>query len=97
MVHETVKTDFGVTKNFVVGHIPAAPDLPGVTYYGLEATPSGMCRFDSKEAPGHRNVAMQIKKWVIEATPIIQGRLKEEKETRSKARTIQAREPMRYD
>ena len=97
MVRITVKTNFGVTKDFVVNHTSAAPDLPGVTYYGIEATHSRMCRFDSKEAPVYRSVAMQVKRWAIEATPIIQDRLKVEKGAKRKAGEIQARGLMRED
>jgi hypothetical protein len=52
----------------------ASPQLPGVTYYGIEATHSGMCKFDSDTAPGFRTVSTAIHDWVKEAPNVIQIR-----------------------
>lgn len=65
----------------------ASLQLPGVTYYGIEATHSGMCKFDSPIAPGYRNVSTVIRQWVHEAPAMIQGRWEvEEEEKKARAR-----------
>ncbi|CZR64396.1 related to calcium-independent phospholipase A2 [Phialocephala subalpina] len=35
-------------------------------YFGIEATHSGMCKFDSKNSPGYTNVSVTLKQWVQE-------------------------------
>ncbi|OHW99541.1 LipA and NB-ARC domain-containing protein, partial [Colletotrichum incanum] len=71
MAHENHKTDVKGTKMIVVDAKSASPQLPGVTYYGIEATHSGMCKFDSISAPGYRNVSTAIRNWAEEAPPVI--------------------------
>lgn len=58
----------------VVDPSSASPQLPGVTYYGIEATHSGMCKFDSTTAPGFRTVSTAIGDWVKESPSVIQVR-----------------------
>lgn len=58
----------------VVDPSSASPQLPGVTYYGIEATHSGMCKFDSPTAPGFRTISTAIHDWVKEAPGVIQVR-----------------------
>lgn len=60
----------------------ASPQLPGVTYYGIEATHSGMCKFESANAPGYRTVSTTIRDWVREAPPVIAIRWHVEDEDR---------------
>ncbi|KAH7322883.1 Alpha/Beta hydrolase protein [Stachybotrys elegans] len=74
MVHENHKTDIKGTKIIVVDANSASPQLPGVTYYGVEATHSQMCKFDSPSAPGYRALSTDIRRWVTEAPPVIQMR-----------------------
>jgi hypothetical protein len=45
-----------------------------VTYYGVEATHSQMCKFGSTSAPGFRTLATDIREWAIEAPAVIKGR-----------------------
>lgn len=66
MVHEGAPTDFKGTKAFVVDQNSAAPLLPDVHYFGIEASHSGMCKFESKNSPGYRNISVYIKSWVEE-------------------------------
>ena len=94
MVHEAVKTDLKGTKDFIVDQTSASPPLPGVRYYGIEATHSGMCKFESKNAPGYLNVSVQIKKWVQECMPKIQDRWRQEQAARMTAKQNEARELM---
>lgn len=61
----------------------AGPQLPGVTYYGIEATHSTMCKFGSEDAPGYSNVSSAIAQWVVEAPEFIQTRWRVEDEERT--------------
>ncbi|KAJ2901824.1 Protein SERAC1 [Zalerion maritima] len=61
---------------FVVEPTSAGPDLPEVTYYSIEATHSGMCKFQGKDAPGYRNVSSSIREWVEEAPRTIQPKMR---------------------
>ncbi|KAH8903689.1 hypothetical protein BR93DRAFT_930843 [Coniochaeta sp. PMI_546] len=74
MAHENHKTDIKGSKVMVVDPSSASPQLPGVTYYGIEATHSGMCKFESNTAPGFRTVSTAIGEWVKEAPSVIQVR-----------------------
>jgi hypothetical protein len=66
MVHENLKTDLGGTKMLIVDQLSASPMLPYVTYFGIEATHSGMSKFDSKNSPGYINVTSTLRTWVQE-------------------------------
>ena len=70
-------------RDFVVDANSACPQLPGVTYYSIEATHSTMCKFDSADAPGYSNVASAILQWVLEAPESIQTRWRVEEEERT--------------
>ncbi|KAB5533630.1 hypothetical protein GE09DRAFT_1251074 [Coniochaeta sp. 2T2.1] len=74
MAHENHKTDLKGSKAVVVDPASASPQLPGVTYYGIESTHSGMCKFESNTAPGYRTVSTAIRDWVKEASNVIQVR-----------------------
>ncbi|KAM5351776.1 hypothetical protein ACJ41O_004499 [Fusarium nematophilum] len=88
MVHENHKTDIKGTKIIIVDAASASPQLPGVTYYGIEATHSGMCKFDAPSSPGFRNVSVAIRGWVQDAPAEIQVRWEvEEEERRARAMT----------
>ena len=63
MVHEARKSDLYGTRTFVVDQGSAAPLLPNVLYFGIEANHSDMCKFDSKNSPGYQNVASTLKSW----------------------------------
>ncbi|CAG9941268.1 unnamed protein product [Clonostachys rosea f. rosea IK726] len=80
MVHENHKTDIKGTKIIVVDADSASPQLPGVTYYGVEATHSQLCKFASPSAPGFRALSTDIREWIIEAPAVIHGRWKAEEE-----------------
>lgn len=67
---------------FIVDVNSASPQLPGVIYFGIEATHSGMCKFESASAPGYRNVTTTIYEWVLEAPQVIQVRWVVEQEER---------------
>lgn len=81
-----------VVLEFTVDNIPriivvdassASPALPGITYYGIEATHSQMCKFDSPSAPGFRAVSTDIRAWAIEAPVMIANRWSVEDEARA--------------
>ncbi|KFA75868.1 hypothetical protein S40288_01931 [Stachybotrys chartarum IBT 40288] len=74
MVHENHKTDVKGTKIIVVDANSASPQLPGVTYYGVEATHTQLCRFASADAPGYRALSTDARQWVRDAPLVIQVR-----------------------
>ncbi|KAI0404117.1 hypothetical protein F4802DRAFT_568981 [Xylaria palmicola] len=80
MAHENHKTDLKGTKMLVVDATSAGPQLPGVTYYAIEATHSTMCKFDSKNAPGYRTIATAIREWVSDAPEVISTRWRVEQD-----------------
>lgn len=80
MAHENHKTDLRGTKMLVVDATSAGPQLPGVTYYAIEATHSGMCKFDSKNAPGYRTISTAIREWVLDAPDVIATRWRVEED-----------------
>ncbi|KAI8945547.1 hypothetical protein F4801DRAFT_568034 [Xylaria longipes] len=80
MAHENHKTDLKGTKMLVVDATSAGPQLPGVTYYAIEATHSGMCKFDSRNAPGYRTIATAIREWAVDATDVIRTRWRVEED-----------------
>lgn len=92
MVHESVKTDLKGTRMFIVDQLSASPLLPDVQYFGIEASHSGMCKFESKNSPGYLNVSATIKGWVEESPQVIQARLDMERRTRQQAKEAQAKE-----
>ena len=87
-----MKTDFKGSKFFVVDQASASPSLPGVRYYGIEATHSLMCKFESKHSPGYLNVSTAIKGWANDCTPKIQARWAAEKNARRQAKENEAKE-----
>ncbi|KAK3321656.1 hypothetical protein B0H66DRAFT_638213 [Apodospora peruviana] len=82
MVHENHTTDLKGTKVLVVDASSASPQLPGVTYYGIEATHSGMCKFESENAPGYRNVSTALREWVAGSPEVIEVRWEVEEDDR---------------
>ncbi|RDL32575.1 Uncharacterized protein BP5553_09031 [Venustampulla echinocandica] len=96
MVHEGVPTDLKGTKIFIVDQLSASPQLPGVVYYGIEATHSGMCKFESKNSPGYSNISGTIKSWVEESPRVIEARREYEKQKRWRDKNDQAAELLGY-
>ncbi|KAL8376726.1 hypothetical protein RB595_007715 [Gaeumannomyces hyphopodioides] len=94
MVHENFKTPIKGHKILVVDANSAGPQLPGVTYYGIDATHSGMCKYDSVDAPGYRIVSTTLRDWVAEASPFIEMRWKVEEEDR-RMKTVNQMHEMR--
>ncbi|KAI0474192.1 hypothetical protein F4859DRAFT_514734 [Xylaria cf. heliscus] len=80
MAHENHKTDLKGTKMLVVDATSAGPQLPGVTYYAIEATHSGMCKFDGRNAPGYRTIATAVREWVSDAPDVIKTRWRVEED-----------------
>lgn len=81
----------------VVDARSAGPQLPGVTYYGIEATHSGMCKFPDQHAPGYRNVSTAIRDWVRESPSVIQTRwIVERDDKRVRAQTEAAERTREY-
>ncbi|KAK4131486.1 hypothetical protein BT67DRAFT_451734 [Trichocladium antarcticum] len=82
MAHENHKTDLKGTKILIVDPSSAGPQLPGVTYYSIEATHSGMCKFDGPSAPGYRTVSTALREWVADSPRVIPIRWEAEEEER---------------
>ncbi|XP_044724019.1 tetratricopeptide repeat domain-containing protein [Hirsutella rhossiliensis] len=82
MAHENRKTSLGLTRALVVNATSASPQLPGVIYYGIEATHSTICKFENENTPGYRTISTTIRDWVAEAPPVIEVRWKLEDEDR---------------
>lgn len=92
MVHEAVKSDLKGLRAIIVDQASASPQLPGVRYYGIEASHTTMCRFESKSSPGYLNISTRIRTWVMESPPVIQSRWVVERKARQQARENEARE-----
>jgi len=86
MVHEGHPTDLKGTKHLIVDQTAASPQLPDVQYFGIEATHSGMCKFESKNAPGFTNVSVTLRSWVQECPEFIQTRWEAERFLRKQKR-----------
>ncbi|KAF4443834.1 Protein SERAC1 [Fusarium austroafricanum] len=85
MVRENQTTDIKGHKIIIVDANSAGPQLPGVTSYGVEATHSGMCKFDNMGSPGFRSIAITMQQWIRKAPSAIQERwLAEEDEKRAR-------------
>ncbi|KAK0749820.1 hypothetical protein B0T18DRAFT_389348 [Schizothecium vesticola] len=95
MVHENHTTDIKGAKVYVVDAASASPQLPGVTYYGIEATHSGMAKFDGENAPGYRNVSTAIREWIAESTSVIKLRWEVEEEDRRLRASLESYERIR--
>ncbi|KAK3346683.1 hypothetical protein B0T25DRAFT_283996 [Lasiosphaeria hispida] len=95
MVHENHTTDIKGTKVFVVDTASANPQMVGVTYYGIEATHSGMCKFESDNAPGYLNVSTAIREWVALSLTVIPTRWNMEDEDRRTRANLEYFERMR--
>ncbi|KAK1831198.1 hypothetical protein QBC39DRAFT_259114, partial [Podospora conica] len=95
MVHENHTTDIKGAKVYVVDAASASPQLPGVTYYGIEATHSGMVKFDGENAPGYRNVSTSIRQWIAESTSVIKLRWEVEEEDRRLRASLESYERIR--
>jgi hypothetical protein len=62
----------------VVDALSATPPLPGVHSYGIEATHTGMCRYENENAPGYQMVTGAVRQWVAESPFIIDIRWRKE-------------------
>ena len=54
-----------------------------MTYYGIEATHSQMCKFASSSAPGYRAVSTDIYQWAVQSPGVIARRWQIEEEERT--------------
>jgi hypothetical protein len=68
----------------VVTPSSASPQLSNVTYYGIEATHSKMCKFATATAPGYRTIATAIRDWIGDAGLTISRRWASEEEARAR-------------
>ena len=78
--HPRANTNF--PRILVVDASSASPQLVGVTYYGIEATHSRMCKFESENAPGYRTVSTAIREWIADAPEVIPIRWEVEEDQR---------------
>ncbi|KAL2268471.1 hypothetical protein VTJ83DRAFT_3317 [Remersonia thermophila] len=100
MVHESHKTSAkgGMVQFLVVDAVSASPQLPGVRYYGVEATHSGMCKFESANAPGWSTISGAIRDWIVEAPEVILIRWEVEEDQRRVRANLESFERARlYD
>ncbi|KAK4463302.1 hypothetical protein QBC42DRAFT_285599 [Cladorrhinum samala] len=95
MVHENHRTDVRGTKILVVDAASAGPQLPGVTYYGIEASHSGMCKFEGENAPGWVNVSTAIREWVGDGGNVIPIRWEVEEDDRKARASLEMFERVR--
>lgn len=75
--------DANTPRNIIVDANSASPQLPGVTYYGVEATHSQLCKFTSPSSPGFRALSTDIRQWALDAPAIISRRWDAELRDRS--------------
>lgn len=87
--------DADISRVYVVDAASASPQLPGVTYYGIEATHSGMAKFDGENAPGYRTVSTAIREWIAESTGVIKLRWEVEEEDRRLRASLESYERIR--
>ncbi|KAK6953523.1 hypothetical protein Daesc_005828 [Daldinia eschscholtzii] len=80
MAHENHKSDLKGTRTLIVDAHSASPQLPGVMYFAIEATHSGMCKFESRNAPGYRTIATALRDWVVAAPDVIATRWRVEED-----------------
>ncbi|KXX82382.1 Protein SERAC1 [Madurella mycetomatis] len=92
MVHETLKTGPKGLGVKVVDNASAGPRLFGVTYYGIEATHSDMCKFESVHAPGYLTISTSIREWVADGPNVIPTRWAVEEEGRRQRATLEISE-----
>lgn len=71
-----------MARTLIVDPSSAAPQLPGVTLYGIEATHSGMCKFGSEADSGYGIISTAIREWAAEAQNVIPIRWKVEESDR---------------
>ena len=82
MAHENHYTNLKGGRALVVDAKSASPQLPGVIYYGIEATHSGICKFEGPNAPGYLTISTAIREWVAESPDVIETRWSLEREER---------------
>lgn len=73
----------------------AGPRLFGVTYYGIEATHSDMCKFASVDSPGYLTIASSIREWVADSPNVIPTRWALEEEGRRQRALLENHERAR--
>ncbi|KAL9013887.1 MAG: hypothetical protein Q9173_001434 [Seirophora scorigena] len=71
---EQQKTDFGTTHKYVVKEHSAAPILDGTERTGLPYGHRGICRFESRTAPGYRLVIAALMTYTLNAPSTIPQR-----------------------
>ncbi|KAI9796800.1 MAG: hypothetical protein M1825_006502 [Sarcosagium campestre] len=82
--HEALKTNLGLTQDYIVDQTSAGPIYAGPAYAGIEATHSEMCKFDSKDSPGYTAVSSTLKRWTQEAQRPIEARWAQEFDIRQR-------------
>lgn len=92
---ETKKTDLGYTKEYIVDQTSAAPCMESTTSAGIAADHRGMCRFESKDDQGFRNVISELKRWGEEAPRSIGDRWVKSRQALRVQRMNEAEEMLR--
>lgn len=77
----------------IVDSSSAGPALPNVRYYSIEATHSGMCKFESEDSPGYLNISTAIREWVAKAPEVVPSRWEAEDLERRIRAAAENREP----
>ncbi|UKZ76322.1 hypothetical protein TrVFT333_004024 [Trichoderma virens FT-333] len=94
MVHENHKTDIKGTKIMVVDPGSASPQLPGVIYYGVEATHTQLCKFENANSPGFRALSTDLRQWVLVAPDVIAVRWDMEEQEKAARMKYEVQERM---
>ena len=63
------------TRDYIVDEASAAPILDDTERSGIAADHRGMCKFESKDAPGFRTVVAALRRYVLDAPGVIRGRM----------------------
>ncbi|CAD6571798.1 MAG: hypothetical protein ASARMPRED_004791 [Alectoria sarmentosa] len=71
---EQERSDLKYTRDYVVDESSAAPLVGGTERAGIAADHGGMCKFDSKDAPGFRTVVAALRRYGSEAPAVVRER-----------------------
>lgn len=71
---EQERSDLKYTRDYVVDESSAAPIVDGTERAGVAADHGGMCKFDSKDAPGFRTVVAALQRYGMGAPGVVRER-----------------------
>ncbi|MCJ1283103.1 hypothetical protein MMC26_002430 [Xylographa opegraphella] len=92
---EQVKTNMGITQDYVVEESSAAPIIDNTERAGLPNDHVNICKFESRTSPGYRLVVAALIRYSKEAPEVISQRWKHAIEMLNSKRTQEAYELLR--